>query len=408
MLLNGRKSVSRLSWPWFLSLLWFLHSTPLSALDSQVNVGQASAAANPAALFRQGKEAMQAGQLAAAEEDFRKVIALDPKSGAAHINLGVVYMRDRRWDEALAELHKAEVLSPQEPGIQLNIGLAYYRKNDFSSAIASFTEAMHAMPDSVQPRYLLGLCYFFTNRYKEASDTLAPLWEKESNNLNYLYVLSIAASKSSNAELQQRAFGQMLTIGRDTPEFHIYVGKAYLAEDDTSKALKEFQAAAVARPDLPLVHYFLGRTYLEQHAYSEAKIELERDITVEPNFAYSYEDLGILYAQLNQPDKAERYFRQAIERNSTLVNSYFGLAKLYRETGRYKDALEMIDHAIAIVPQSASLHFTKGQVLTRLGQPVEARKEFDLTASLHKSFNDRLQQDQSGDKSADAEFAAQE
>jgi tetratricopeptide (TPR) repeat protein len=377
-------------------------AVPASAQNS------ASTTADPALLFRQGMQAMQSGQLGAAEEDFRRVIALDPTSSAAHVNLGVAYMRERRWDAALVELHQAESLSPDVPGIPLNIGLAHYRKNDFDGAIEPFSEALHRAPDSLQARYLLGLCYFFTNKYREASNTLTPLWDQELTNLNYLYVLSIAASKSSNPLLQKKAFDQMLAIGQNTPEFHLYVGKAWLAEDNTEKALEEFRASVAARPDLPLAHYFLGRTYLERHAYPQAETELQKDAALEPDFAYNYEDLGILYAELNQPAKAERSFRRAIERNSALVNSYFGLAKLYRDAARYPEALEMLDHAEALAPQSASVHYARGKVLARLGQSANAHQEFDTAAQLLKSFNDRLQQDPSGDRSADAQDAAQQ
>ena len=364
-------------------------------------------AKDAATLFQQGKEALQAGHFELAEDDFRRVIALDPSSAAPHINLGVTYMREKRWDDALAELRKAELLAPNQPGIQLNIGLAHYRKNDFSSAIEPFAAALRLAPDSLQARYLLGLCYFFTNKYKEAADTLAPLWDRESTQLNYLYVLSIAASKSHNSGLQKQAFDQMLAIGQNTPEFHLYLGKAWLAEDETNKALDEFHAAAV-RPDLPLVHYFLGRTYLEQRAYPQAEAELQKDIAIEPDFAYSYEDLGILYAQLNQPDKAEQYFREAVARNNELVNSWFGLAKLYRDAGRYEEALQMLDRTEALAPQSGSVHYTRGQVLAHLGQSAKAREEFETSARLLKSFNDRLQVDPSGDQSADAQDAAQQ
>ncbi|HTA86392.1 MAG TPA: tetratricopeptide repeat protein, partial [Silvibacterium sp.] len=133
-----------------------------------------ASAPDPAAIFHEGKEAMRSGHLSLAEENFRRVIALDPKSSAAHVNLGVAYMREKRWDDALVELHKAETLSPDEPGIRLNIGLAYYRKNDFAAAVEPFSAALHRAPESLQARYLLGLCYFFTNQYKEATDTLAP------------------------------------------------------------------------------------------------------------------------------------------------------------------------------------------------------------------------------------------
>ncbi len=363
---------------------------------------------NPAEIFSQGKQALQSGQFDIAEHCFREVIALDPKSSAAHVNLGVTYMREKRWDQALGELRTAAGLSPGKPGIQLNIGLAYYRKNDFAAAIAPFSAALELAPDSVQARYLLGLCYFFTNRYREATDTLTSLWDKESGNQNYLYVLSIAASKSANQALQKRAFDQMILVGQGKPEFHLYLGKAYLAEDDTAKALDEFQSAAAAQPNLPMVHYFLGRTYLQQRNYPEAETELLRDAAIEPEVAYNYEDLGILYFQLNQPEKAEKYFRRAIETNPALVNSWFGLAKLYRQAARYQDSLKMLDHAVALAPQSASVHYLRGQVLAKLGQSAEAKQEFDDSARLLKSFNDRLQEDPLGERSADAQDAAQQ
>jgi tetratricopeptide (TPR) repeat protein len=391
-----------------------LYATPLSTLlagkQEMLVVVQSAAAStqDPATIFSQGAEALNDGQFSRAEELFRRVIALDPKSGAAHINLGVTYMRVRRWDDALAELHRAETLSPKVPGIQLNIGLIYYRKSDFDAAIEPFSKVLKLEPNSLQASYLLGLCYFFTNRYKAAVETLAPLWRQESTNLNYLYVLSIAANKSSNAPLQKRAFDQMIATGRNTPEFHLYAGKAWLAGHDTDQALEQFQIAAAAKPELPLVHYFLGRTYLERYAYSEAEAELKKDVSIEPEFAYNYEDLGLLYAKLGQPEKAETSFRRAIELNHELVNSYFGLAKLYRDGARYSDALTMLDHAEALAPQSASIHYTRGQVLTHLGQRAQASQEFDTAAKLLKSLNDRLQQDPSGDQSADAQDAAQQ
>jgi tetratricopeptide (TPR) repeat protein len=390
-----------------------LHSTPATSLAGKwvtlVSVQSVTPSTqDPATIFSQGVQALKNGEFRRAEDLFRRVITLDPKSGAAHINLGVTYMRERRWDDALVELHQAETFSPKTPGIQLNIGLIYYRKNDFDEAIEPFSKVLKLEPDSLQASYLLGLCYFFTNRYKAAVETLAPLWKQESTNLNYLYVLSIAANKSSNTPLQKQAFDQMIAIGQNTPEFHLYAGKAWLAGHDTDQALEQFQMAAAAKPDLPLVHYFMGRTYLERYAYSEAEAELKKDASIEPQFAYNYEELGFLYAKLEQPEKAEMSFRRAIELNHELVNSYFGLAKLYRDAARYSDALKMLDHAEALAPQSASIHYTRGQVLTRLGRGAQASQEFDTAAKLLKSFNDRLQQDPSGDQSADAQNAAQQ
>jgi tetratricopeptide (TPR) repeat protein len=395
-------------WLWFLLAACLLGEVPRRAAAQSPPASAVVSGENPAEVFRQGKLALQSGDLALAKRCFLRVIALDPQSSAAYVNLGVAYMREKRWDDALAQLRLAETLSPGQPGISLNIGLSYYRKSDFTAAIAPFADALKLAPDSAQARYLLGLCYFFTNRFQESADALAPLWEKESGNLNYLYVLGVAASKSANPALEKQAFDRMIVVGQGNPEYHIYLGKARLVQGDTDGALAEFHAAAEAAPSLPMVHYFLGRTYLELRAYPQAEAELLRDAALEPQLAYDYEDLGILQVRLDQPEKAERYFLQAIQTNGTLVNSYFELAKLYRLAARYGESLTMLDHAVALAPRSASVHYLRGQVLAKLARAAEAKAEFDASAKLLKSFNDRLQEDPLGERSADAQDAAQQ
>jgi tetratricopeptide (TPR) repeat protein len=360
---------------------------------------------DPGQIFRQGVQAMQEGHLSEAEQDFRSVIALDPKSPAPHINLGVAYMREKRWDDALVELRRAETLAPHQPGIELNIGLAYYRKSDFASAIQPFTESLHLAPGAPQARYLLGLCYFFRGNYQQASDTLEPLWDQQSSNMNYLYVVSIAAGKVSNQALEKKAADRMLEIGQNSPEFHLYTGKAWLAKGSTDKAIEEFQKAVAAKPYLPLVHYFLGRAYLEQHDYAKAEAEFLQDVAIEPDFPYSYEDLGRLYAQQNQSAKAEQYFRKAVSLDASLVNSWVGLSKLDRGAGHDVAALEDLDKAVVLAPGSASVHYARGQVLARLGKKDQSKQEFVTSANLLKEFNDQLQ---SGDQSADAQDAVQQ
>lgn len=362
---------------------------------------------DPASIFRQGVQAMQTGRLGTAEDDFKAVIAIDPGSAAAYTNLGVSYMREAKWHAALRELHHAASLAPNDPGVFLNIGLAYYRQNKFLSAIEPFRITTQHAPHSIQARYLLGLCYFFTNDYQHAVQMLEPLWQDQVNNLNYLYVLSIAAGKSSDAALEQRALTQMIDIGQNTPELHLYLGKAWLAKDEKDKALQEFKAAAFADETLPLVHYFLGRVYLEQHAYTQAEAEMLRDIKIEPGVQYNYENLGLLYTQIGKSEKAVKYFREALQHDPTLVNSYVGLAKIYRRTGHYQDALAMLTRAESIVPSSASVHYLRGQVLMRLGLHAAGHQELATSSKLLRSLDEGLQGGPIVGQPVDAQLAAQ-
>src|SRR5262249_31979991 len=57
-----------------------------------------TSATDPAAIFREGQLALEKKQYKRAEEAFRTVIHLDPRSFAAYANLGVVYIREKKWD----------------------------------------------------------------------------------------------------------------------------------------------------------------------------------------------------------------------------------------------------------------------------------------------------------------------
>src|SRR5260370_42267253 len=154
----------------------------------------------PANRFQQGQDALNRGLIDEAERAFREVLALNPRLAGGYANLGVVYMRRKQWTKALEMLYKAERLAPQVAGIRLNIGLAYYRQNEFLKAIPQFESVVHDQPDALQPRDLLGLCYFFAERLVAVATTLQPLWTQESTQLNYLYVLSIAAHRAGLKE----------------------------------------------------------------------------------------------------------------------------------------------------------------------------------------------------------------
>ncbi|MGB2624019.1 MAG: tetratricopeptide repeat protein, partial [Candidatus Acidiferrum sp.] len=205
---------------------WFLRpfSTTASSLSQQAPASSSSrnsTSIDPRVSFAEGQSALQSGDLDAAEAAFRRVLSVDPQSGSAYANLGVIAMRRKEWDHALALLQKAEKLEPKMSGIRLNIGLVKYRRGDYAGAIPPLASVVREEPDSLQARYLLGLCRVFTERYADAVATLEPLWPQMSTDINYLYVLDIAAHNAGNNALDDKALSRLVEVGSQTPEFHL-------------------------------------------------------------------------------------------------------------------------------------------------------------------------------------------
>lgn len=365
----------------------------------QTRAGYGAPETTPTAeqLFITGETALRNGDLNRAEQNFWRVLAIDPHSAGAYANLGVVYMRRKQWDQALRMLGKADRLAPAVVGIRLNIGLVYYRQNDFRSAIAPFESVLRDAPNSTQARYLLGLCYFFNERWTEAVEILLPLWGEQSLNMNYLYVLGIAAHKAARTEVDERALSRLAEIGQDTPEFHLLMGKAHLNNTEDDKALAEFALAAKGDPKLPFLHFNMGLAYLDKQDYEQAAQEFRQDIAVEPDVAFSYDKLGTVDALEEKDAEAEINFHQALRLDPHLVTSQLGLAKIYQKRGQNSEALSALDQVEKISPDNYTVHYLRGQVLQRMGQRQRAKAEFNTYTRMMNAARERRGRELSGD-----------
>lgn len=347
----------------------------------------APAPSGPAAWFAKGQSALQSGDLSGAETAFREVLALDPRSGAAYSNLGVIAMRRKKWDQAITLLRKAEKLEPKMTGIRLNIGLVEYRRANYAAAIAPLSSVVREQPGHEQARYLLGLCYLFGGKYAQAAATLEPLWAKRSDDFVYLYALSISAFRADNKELDQRATAQLVKVGSDRPEFHLLMGKALLNRDENEKALAEFEKAESVNPNLPFLHFNLGLAHQRLRDMDLAEAEYRKDIALEPDMAYDYEQLGKLYEQQSRVEDAEKMYRAALAREPRLPDSLLKLGQIERRNGNNQEALKDFDAALRLNPENGSIHYVRGRLLVALGRVKEGRAEL---ATAQKKLSSEL------------------
>jgi tetratricopeptide (TPR) repeat protein len=363
--------------------------------------------------YEAGDSALRQGQLAEAEKNFLRIAAIKPRDLRAHVNLGVIYMRQKKWKRALEELRTAEKIAPQIPGIRFDIALVYYRQRDYHQAIAPFESVLRDQPDWPQAKYLLGICYMSEDRFADAAAALEPLWTSLNSNESYLYLLVVAAGSAGRHDLEQRALDRLLEVGQksaalDLAALDLMVGKAYLNRGQDERALAELEKAAANDPKLPMLHYTLGIIYKRRHDYENAKQEFLKDVAVEPDVANNYDELGSICLSLDEYEDAQRYFEKALQGDSRLPAAWYGLAKIHRAAKRYSEALKAIESACALAPKSASVHYLRAQILVQLGREGEAQTEFAAVRRLHKETTDKLEQQIMGSIYRDPQLATEE
>jgi len=385
----------------FVVWVWLLIAIAAGALAQEF---QPSVAVD----YRAGEQALSRGDLMSAEKAFRHVLVTAPNDVGAHANLGVIYMREREWQRALQELKTSEKLAPQLAGIRLNIGLVHYRQGTYAEAIPAFESVLRDEPDSVQTQHLLGLCYFFEERYADSVGALEKLWASSNADLDYLYVLTIAAAKAGRHDLEMKASERLLEVGKNSAELHLFLGRACLGRGQDNQALAELKHAEQLNPRLPFVHYNLALAYKRQHDFTSAKREFLADRDIEPDVAFNYDELGTVSSTLGEAEDAERYFLEAVRRDARLGTSWYGLAKIYKEQKKYSEALNALEAAGGIDPKSASVHYLKAQILIALGKGPEARQELVTVRKLQKATTDKLEREISGSKYRDPQLGTEQ
>ena len=105
-----------------------------------------------------------------AEREFQEAIALNPSYALAHAEYGHKLLSPvwGRYDDALAELRRAQELDPLSVWISTEIAWVYYHARRWDQSIAQFQKTLELGSKSSQPHIGLGQNYVQLGRYDEA------------------------------------------------------------------------------------------------------------------------------------------------------------------------------------------------------------------------------------------------
>jgi adenylate cyclase len=105
-----------------------------------------------------------------AEREFQRAIALNPSSALAHSEYGHKLLSPvmGRYDDALAEVRRAQELDPLSVSISTEIAWVYHHARRWDQSIAQFQRTIELGSKSPWPHVGLGQDYALTGRYAEA------------------------------------------------------------------------------------------------------------------------------------------------------------------------------------------------------------------------------------------------
>jgi len=323
-----------------------------------------------AQVFDRAVASLSAGDYPAAEAGFQQVLKASPNHIGALGNLGVIFARTDRLDQAIALYRRALKLSPADHGLLLNLGLAYVKEESFAEALPVFRGLAKTAPANLQVRELLATTELRTGQTGSAVFRLETLRTEEPQNAGILYLLGIGYLKQGRREEARRALDTFLasmppaeagftlcrayyeseqfddaaeqcrrTLQLD-PQFagaHREMGKVLISLRSPD-ALKELAAAAAQNPNDAEALYFWGAALVQDNRNEDAIPHLERARDLNPGFWGNYYYLGKAHAQLKQPRLAAPLLEKAADLNSGESGVFFQLGRVLTALGRTAEA----------------------------------------------------------------------
>ncbi|MCX7995739.1 MAG: tetratricopeptide repeat protein [candidate division WOR-3 bacterium] len=132
---------------------------------------------NVEALLYSGLIELKRNNLQKAEEFLKRANELEENPVILN-NLGYLYNKLGRFDEARTYLQKANVISKENPRIICNLGITLFKQGEFDEAEKMFKEVIEKKPEYITPYIYLALIYVKLNDLKKAVEFLKECIDK--------------------------------------------------------------------------------------------------------------------------------------------------------------------------------------------------------------------------------------
>ncbi len=210
----------------------------------------------------------------------------------AHYRMAEAYLQKGRGlgDEvnrrqAYPELIQAIEKDPANPDFHIQMGNIYLYDRKYDAAAAQYREALRlAPPDSAQganAHQNLGQAYLATAKYEDA------IKEFDQALANYSY---------------------------QTPTFaHFNKGRAYFELGDCKSALVPLRAALDIAPDFEAAWHLMGKCLEKENRLTDAERAFRRAVELLPSSAPNHYYLGLVLSRQKRKTEAGDEFRKVIE-----------------------------------------------------------------------------------------------
>ena len=336
--------------------------------------------------FERAQRALRASDPAAAEKEFRAVLALEPKNPGAHTGIGVLDMGGGDCRAASGEFRLALAAEPSFAQALALLGICQKRLGD-RSARASLEKSFQKLrekPLRVQVGMELAGLYEQQGDTEAAGSLMRQLVELDPENPETLF-----AAQRIYSDLAEDTLNKLAVVAPGSARMQEAIAEKLINAGDLTGAIDHYRKALQIDPRIPGIHYELGEAILESGrsdaaTQAEAQKELEASIAIDGDAAKTECELAEIALLQSASERALAHYQRAYRLNPNEVKAQMGLANLAMHENP-QEAVTYLRMAVQSDPLNGSAHYQLARAYQRLQMNELAEKELHLSQEIKKT-----------------------
>jgi len=272
--------------------------------------------------FSEAVRLHQAGQDAAAEAAYRKVLTDFGLHAPTLCNLGVLLAKAGKVDEAVKQYHLALAAVPNYADAHFNLGNIHRRASQFGPALEHYRECLKAAPTNASAAYNMGLVCSAVGDMPTAVECFRFVAKREPQNA----------------------------------DAHSHFGDALVRSGRLAEGIEAFRRAVELKPNEARNQYNLGLALANADRAAEAAACIQLALKLNPNYAEAQNALGLNLESQGRKDDAMFHYQKAIELKPELSDAWSNLGTNLAEQGRCDDAIKCLRESLDHRPNAPQIH----------------------------------------------------
>ncbi|MGA3346699.1 MAG: tetratricopeptide repeat protein [Terracidiphilus sp.] len=311
-----------------------------------------------------GVLAHQVGRDEVAIELIRKAIAVDKRPAPYHSNLGTALQTMGRLDEAAACYQRALAINPELAEAEMNLGAVFEAQGKHDLAEARFRRTLELRPELAEVHVNLGKMLQAQGKLEEAVASHERAMALKPEFAEAFFNHAIAMQALGKLDEAVTSYKRALDLKPAMAEAHGNLGNARLAQGQLEEADASYQRALALKPNYAEVYYNQGNLRQAQGKLPEAAASYERALQLKPQLAEAHYNLGNTLHALDRLVEAAASFERALAHKPEYAEAHYNLGCVLEDLGRLDEALASIARALQIRADYPQARF--GQALAQL------------------------------------------